>query len=283
MLLGAVLAAGNVLSRHWTAVSGVTGSPAAGVMMPEAGAAGPMQQVVVALGPPLYLALAVWLSYMGFEPYLRRRWPHLLITSTRLLDGRWRDPLVGRSLLVGAAGAIATCVGVFVSIGIVRLAGWGTVVPTFPLGTLDGVRPFAGYLARVGSVYEVVALVYIGVMLAARFLFRSTPAAWTGLTAMCLVMFAAWCRVFLGPYPALVALASVVLTATSVLVLWRGGLLALGVWAFAQVVLRDTPWTPALTQWYAWPAWLSAALMAGLLVWGFRNVLGRQSAFAAES
>jgi hypothetical protein len=75
---------------------------------------------------------------------------------------------------------------------------------------------------------------------------------------------------------------AVALTAGSVLVLWRGGLLALGVWLVAVVILRDTPWTLELMRWYAGPTSLSTALIAVLAFWGFRNVLGRQSAFSAE-
>ena len=100
---------------------------------------------------------------------------------------------------------------------------------------------------------------------------------------MNLVMFAGWGRVFLGPFPILVGMASVALTAGAVLVLWRGGLLGLAVWLAAIVLLRDTPWTSELTRWHAGPTWLAGALLAGLALWGFRNVLGRQSAFSAES
>ncbi|MGH9863387.1 MAG: serine/threonine-protein kinase [Candidatus Acidiferrales bacterium] len=49
----------------------------------------------------LFQAGAVWLLYMALEPYVRRRWPEMLISWTRLLAGRVRDPLVGRDVLVG--------------------------------------------------------------------------------------------------------------------------------------------------------------------------------------
>ncbi len=53
------------------------------------------------LSIPLQYGLFAWLAYVGFEPQIRRVWPHLLVTSTRLLSGRWRDPLVGRAVLAG--------------------------------------------------------------------------------------------------------------------------------------------------------------------------------------
>lgn len=43
----------------------------------------------------------VWILYMALEPYVRRFWPHSLIAWTRLLAGGARDPLVGRSVLIG--------------------------------------------------------------------------------------------------------------------------------------------------------------------------------------
>jgi len=50
-----------------------------------------------------------WLMYISLEPYVRRLWPHALISWTRLLSGRWRDPLVGRDVLAGLlAGIIRT-------------------------------------------------------------------------------------------------------------------------------------------------------------------------------
>jgi hypothetical protein len=281
-LMAAMLALGNALSRHWSAAPGASGSGAAGRFMEGLETVGPTQQVVATLGPPMFLALAIWLAYVGFEPYVRRRWPHLLIASTRLLDGRWRDPLVGRSLIAGVAGAIATFILIFAGNGVARLAGWGAVVPTFAAGTLDGVMPFAGYIARNISLNGLIAIIYLAVLLLGRLILRSTAAAWLGLIVVCFAMFVGWGRVFLGPSPAVVGLFAFAATAGSVVVLWRGGLLALAVWIAAIVVLRDTPWTFDLGRWYAQPTWLSAATIAALALWGFRNVLGRQPAFPSE-
>ena len=43
----------------------------------------------------------LWLFYIALEPDLRQRWPHRIISWSRLLAGRWHDPLVGRDLLIG--------------------------------------------------------------------------------------------------------------------------------------------------------------------------------------
>jgi hypothetical protein len=48
-----------------------------------------------------FFGLGVWIAYLTLEPYVRRFWPTLLIAWTRLLSGRFRDPMVGKHVLVG--------------------------------------------------------------------------------------------------------------------------------------------------------------------------------------
>jgi hypothetical protein len=63
----------------------------------------------------LRLALAVallngglfWIIYVALEPFVRRRWPQVLISWTRFLAGDWKDPLIGRDALVGCAFGVA--------------------------------------------------------------------------------------------------------------------------------------------------------------------------------
>jgi hypothetical protein len=55
------------------------------------------------VGTALFRAALVALFYLAMEPMIRRRWPETLIPWTRLLNGEWSDPLVGRDILVGFA------------------------------------------------------------------------------------------------------------------------------------------------------------------------------------
>ncbi|HYY94634.1 MAG TPA: serine/threonine-protein kinase [Pyrinomonadaceae bacterium] len=57
---------------------------------------------VTHLGWALYYGVLVWVLYVAIEPFVRARWPHRIISWTRLLAGDWRDPLVGRDLLLGS-------------------------------------------------------------------------------------------------------------------------------------------------------------------------------------
>jgi len=50
----------------------------------------------------LFWALFFWVVYLAFEPFVRRRWPGRIISWSRLLAGGFRDPLVGRDILIGA-------------------------------------------------------------------------------------------------------------------------------------------------------------------------------------
>ena len=62
--------------------------------------------MIESLGNALFGGAVIWLFYMAAEPYVRRLWPNSLIAWTRLLDGRFRDPLLGRHLLIGAISGI---------------------------------------------------------------------------------------------------------------------------------------------------------------------------------
>jgi hypothetical protein len=53
------------------------------------------------VGYNLFLAANLWLVYVGLEPYVRKHWPDSIITWSRLLRGRFRDPRFGRDILVG--------------------------------------------------------------------------------------------------------------------------------------------------------------------------------------
>ncbi len=50
----------------------------------------------------LFAAAFFWVVYLAIEPFVRRRSPHRIISWSRLLSGDFRDPLVGRDVLIGA-------------------------------------------------------------------------------------------------------------------------------------------------------------------------------------
>jgi|HubBroStandDraft_4_1064222.scaffolds.fasta_scaffold03063_7 serine/threonine protein kinase len=73
------------------------------------------------LGFPLFFAMLTWIGYMAVEPYARRVWPKLMVSWQRLLAGHFRDPLVGRDVLLGVfSGSVvaAVLVGIKGTLGI---------------------------------------------------------------------------------------------------------------------------------------------------------------------
>jgi serine/threonine-protein kinase len=59
--------------------------------------------LIIALGKSLVDAAVSWCLYLALEPPARRLYPRVLVSWTRLLRGRFRDPLVGRDILYGVA------------------------------------------------------------------------------------------------------------------------------------------------------------------------------------
>src|SRR6202034_3370834 len=58
-------------------------------------------QFASALAASLFNAALVWTVYLALEPYVRRHWPHSIISWSRLINGQLRDPAVGRDVLFG--------------------------------------------------------------------------------------------------------------------------------------------------------------------------------------
>src|SRR5262249_6054737 len=98
---------------------------------------GERSQLAGVLGIGVWSALLFGVGYLAIEPAVRRRWPWRITSWNRLLDGRLRDPMVGRDLLIGLAfGAAMLLVN-----RAERLAAAGAGVPPPP--PLMGAGPFA--------------------------------------------------------------------------------------------------------------------------------------------
>jgi hypothetical protein len=59
------------------------------------------------LAATLFEGAMVYVLYLALEPYVRKRWPETIISWTRALSGRFRDPLVGRDILLGCLLGVA--------------------------------------------------------------------------------------------------------------------------------------------------------------------------------
>ncbi len=64
-------------------------------------AVGTVGMLILAVSSSLFMAAMVWTLYMALEPYVRKFWPQTIISWSRILTGKIRDPLVGRDVLIG--------------------------------------------------------------------------------------------------------------------------------------------------------------------------------------
>src|SRR5262249_51644519 len=88
-----------------------------------------LRLLVMGLACALYWGGLCWLAYLALEPFARRLWPETLISWSRLLAGRFRDPPVGPDLLVRALGGR----GYFTMLALARLVpGWAEEAPPVP-------------------------------------------------------------------------------------------------------------------------------------------------------
>jgi hypothetical protein len=84
--------------------------------------------------------------YMALEPYVRRHWPQAIISWSRLVAGRLRDPLVGRDVLWGVALGVVW--SVVVSLGYLALKREGATPQLYNTSFFLGGRQVAGYWLR---------------------------------------------------------------------------------------------------------------------------------------
>ena len=71
-------------------------------------AANEMEILGIGMARSLGKVAFFWLCYLSLEPHIRRRWPQVLISWSRLVNGQWRDPLVGQNLLLGVLAGVIT-------------------------------------------------------------------------------------------------------------------------------------------------------------------------------
>ena len=88
-----------------------------------------------------FTTFLVVIPYAAVEPFARRFWPQYLISSTRLLQGEFRDASVGRDLMIGIHLAILLHLGDQFLV----LAPWSFLVPKTLLATPIEVQAKAIY------------------------------------------------------------------------------------------------------------------------------------------
>ena len=218
--------------------------------------------------------LVVWLVYIAIEPYFRRRWPGLLIGWTRLLSGRFRDPMVGRDLLAGAVVGAAGCALLKLAI---LVPGWLGFAPTPP------VRTFFTALASLRHLtYLILSSIDDGVLTAllGAFLFFLFQIVFRRTLVACLLLVPSYMVIASGvAEPFSIAFNAV--TCTAIVLLFRSfGVLAVaGAFAFLKI-LASAPLTLDTSVWYLDHSILVMLFLSAVVTAAFRISLAAHPPFA---
>ena len=222
----------------------------------------------------LFAAAFVWITYMALDPYARKYWPDLLISWNRLVAGRWRDPLVGRDLLIGTLfGCVATCCVYLVY----ALPLWFRIPGLTPLlafpTPLATAHQALGYLLGDQSNAIVSSLAMTLVLVFARLLLRrKLPAV--------LVTWLVVAPLILGGENYSVTIPLALLNALILtVVLVRVSILAYGTCVFVSYVLVHFPMTLDFSRWYVGRSLFALSIVVAFALYGFRCALGKQAAF----
>jgi serine/threonine-protein kinase len=220
----------------------------------------------------LFLATLLWFFYMALEPYVRRWWPHRIVAWSRLLAGDFRDPLVGRDILIGSMFGVA--IQVVIYLAYLAPGGWGispTGDPT--LSTLLGLRESVGWFFDPGTIF--LGLSYLFLLLLLYLLCRrkewlSSLAAWLLPT----VVFGLGARNHV-----IGALVAGLIFAMTLVVTMRFGLLALVASLFFSFLFNFYPMTTDFSVWYAGSTIFGLCAGLAVVVYSFYISLGGQPIF----
>jgi serine/threonine-protein kinase len=230
---------------------------------------------IIALSWGLLGAASVALLYLALEPYVRRKEPRTLISWSRLLAGKFSDPLVGRDLLVGSLFGVALLL--FETSDNFILPLLGKLPPTPDIGlteSLLGVQQAAGIVLSYVFGWVISGLGLFFVLFLLRLVLRKD---WLAAIAVVILFSASNLG---GEYGVLNFVFSAVIWISILMVLKRFGLLAMVTGLVAQNVLILFPVTTHLSRWYAASALTGLAFIAALAFYGFQTARAGQSLFS---
>jgi hypothetical protein len=216
----------------------------------------------------------LWMLYVALEPIVRRRIPTLLISWNRMLAGNFRDPMIGRDLLAGAAFGVFSQVLGNLDIFFNKWRGLPPPVPeslAFKIFT-GGRIVFAQLFSAVPTaIFNGLALMLIVVIL--QIILRNR---WVAAGAFMLIFVGQ--TALQGGSAFNVYFIEVIDVALLTFLVLRFGLLALTVYVFMQQIM-SVPITTDTSAWYAWMGWFGVAVIAAIVFYGARIGLAGRPLF----
>ncbi|MBL8187953.1 MAG: serine/threonine protein kinase [Acidobacteria bacterium] len=227
----------------------------------------------------LFAAALAWLFYLALEPYVRRYWPKLLISWTRLLAGDFRDPMIGRDALLGGLFGL---IGhpLVISVGHLLSVRLGIdSAPRHNLGsfTLGGIRHLFSHF-----LLDLWQAIFIGLaaLLLLLLIYIVVRREWLAALVTWLIFYTLLLLFFTSSWP--FALLYTIQAAAVVITASRFGLLAtMFYWVFVMLWF-EFPLTLDFSRWYAGNGLFAVGVMVALSGYGFYTSLGGQKVFAGK-
>jgi hypothetical protein len=225
----------------------------------------------VGIGYALFAGAVVGVFYMALEPHVRRTWPSVLVSWSRLLSGDLLNPLVARDVLIGAV-----VMTILASIDLASMQLVRSITGVLPQ-LEQAPRAFMGGLHLL-SAFPVNLLATIFFCLLQLFLYfivrRVVRFDWLAI-GLCGLVMALSFSLGGGATAARLPLAFLV-QAAIFLMLSRIGLVAFIAGSFVQAVLMEFPVVWPTGMWYSPTGYLGLAVSAALVIGAFRIVMRAQ-------
>jgi serine/threonine-protein kinase len=231
--------------------------------------------VMLASATGMFLAGFFWVLYLALEPYVRSKWPQTIVSWTRLLGGKWRDPMVGRDILFGTVLGLAWTMVYFAGYAFDVLLG---EQPMFGQTVyFDGIRETASNWLGNILVAMFGALLFFFVLVVLRVVVRNR---W--LAAALFVVLFATPKILGSSHPLIDGPVWVAIYAISAFAVVRFGLVVLAAASFAANVLLNVPYTVDFSKWYAPNVMVVISSFAALATWAYFTSLAGQKVLKDE-
>jgi hypothetical protein len=212
-----------------------------------------------------------WTAYLALEPLVRSTWPGRIVGWSRLLTGRWNDPLVGRDIL---AGAVFFFVTIAIGVGRIHLQDAMGLGAPRPSAIDDGI--FLGVANTISSLASLAlnsvfnGLFFFLLLLLLKMICRKMP-----------ITIVVWILLFVATFwatrngaertPALWV--GFVVSVVWLVVMLRFGMLAFIVGFFFRQLVYAFPMTLDSSAWYAGMSWFAVAIVVGITALGLKLAL----------
>jgi predicted Ser/Thr protein kinase len=219
-------------------------------------------QMMIALATSLFMSTLIFVLYLALEPYVRRYWPHAIISWSRLLTGRLRDPLAGRDILFGVLLGVIWLM--IFKVGRIVTMRMGDAPELLANGYLLSTRAgIAVWLSQL-PLTILATLQFFFIFLGLKVLLKRDWLA----TIVFITIFSAAKSVGENHIAATLAIVVPVYLILS-LIVYRFGLVPLACAIFTVDMLANVPFTANISTWYFGTTMFSLCSVIALAAWGF--------------